>query len=963
MRTRGRRLAAAMAIGCAMFGPASCTAPERAGTAALCPGASAPFEGGLSIRQLPVETAFARKVRILHVVDGVRFTDWRPGTLTYQLFVGGDEGLQDVAGEEEGLGGAGDGLPLYFRFPREESWNAVQWEGKSLPARADVFACDPEYRRLAAGGSIGEAEVARLGSVRPLRGSVAELRVFGENKRNPRFRLSEVRFLRIEPGVPGAPDGGNVLTLSKDASGLGAVLPFPPSDLGIDSVSLALRMERPFRGDLRVSIEDPAHACRIVRQGNAEVHPREHFAADVSVGTAAASPWVSFELDIEDFLASASRPLVLKIASPSGAPPVAEARVRLRTRPAREAAVEHDRAILRYAALRFSHLAEMWTWNDDLRARFVEILENEPNHRAARAYLDRIDEQRALAAKKTPGKRRAADPGPPASFDASPYLPLPATAPGWARWQIAMLRESQKTVHWYIDNLQMEDGQMGGGWNDDVEASYQWPYLWLIAGDEKVRGSMRKIADGIWDSGRIKDGYCRATWDVEHACEDTTCSQPPMLLLDYGDPRYVERCLQTAGLLAGWTRVNKNGHRHFKSFHFQAKAVDETPPFDVDLPYNVYTLPPSHALVWWNGQPESRRLMAEIGRAWVEDMAKSGEPSGDPKPKWAVPREIGPRDCSIGPYSGTWKTAKAYGSGGAANVWHFLLACWQMTRDPMYLKPYEEIAVDPGLRVCPLLRRLTGRDDALYRKEDRNVLLDAAGDPSAPRDFENPAYQAWLSTRDKRWLEAGFRRELYECVRTRFVYTEAYPPTDRIYASGREMLSLTALGGWGVDRDHFPWLDVSWEGLGTDVAALVLDGGAAGTKVLLYSFRDAPADAAARVWSLEPGEYEVVSGPDSNGDDLLDRPASVRRLSLRRASRIPLRIPPRQPWILEIRQIRKGPALLPRLDLAIAPRDVRFDPASGRLSVLVHNIGTAKASPFRVQLHDAAGRLLAERAS
>ena len=54
-------------------------------------------------------------------------------------------------------------------------------------------------------------------------------------------------------------------------------------------------------------------------------------------------------------------------------------------------------------------------------------------------------------------------------------------------------------------------------------------------------------------------GYTVGSRDVEHAAEDQSCTQPQVLLVDYGCPKAVERLMVMSRYFDLWTAVNSVG--------------------------------------------------------------------------------------------------------------------------------------------------------------------------------------------------------------------------------------------------------------------------------------------------------------------------------------------------------------------------------------------------------------------
>ena len=77
---------------------------------------------------------------------------------------------------------------------------------------------------------------------------------------------------------------------------------------------------------------------------------------------------------------------------------------------------------------------------------------------------------------------------------------------------------SGERPHYWIDERQIPNGELGGKPDDDVETLRWWPTL-MFSGDAKVTGAFGRMAEGVWFSRRIHLGYSRAPRDVEHSAE------------------------------------------------------------------------------------------------------------------------------------------------------------------------------------------------------------------------------------------------------------------------------------------------------------------------------------------------------------------------------------------------------------------------------------------------------------
>jgi len=541
--------------------------------------------------------------------------------------------------------------------------------------------------------------------------------------------------------------------------------------------------------------------------------------------------------------------------------------------------------------------------------------------------------------------------------------PGPPDAPEWAVWQHRLLEGYTEIAHWWIDHRQLPNGELNGYLEDDTELSCEWAFVPLATGDEKVRSALRLMGEAVWNV--IGDGgYSQVTMDSEHAGEYAGLSQTFMMLLDYGNPLYVERCLTTSKNLEWWTLVNDRGERHFRSYLFNASRVDDSPGHDIDHACNAYAMKPAFYASWYSANPEPREWMVQWARGWAR--AAMSDQKG--KPVGALPYDILGRTGEIAPYSERWNQSVYY-RDGLDHVKDLLYGAWDWSGDPALVAPlaYQGATVNEPDAAWRIRSGDTTRDAAVIEAVEKMIAdNNAAGDDPQPGSWsaytmysELRYYFAWWATRDLRYLTEGLKEQCRNLERMRWLITEAEPYTDRAYIPGDRLLPFTMLGGSGGEvRAIYPDFAVSWEGIGTDVATLVTERTDSDLTVLAYSFAAQPIGAALRVWSLPHGRYHVALGVDTDGDGIADADLVEDDRELWRYEAVPVRLAPGATTVITARRIEALDDTRLRADLAIGERDVVR--AGEELVVTVHNIGAAGApAGLRVVALDADGRELA----
>jgi hypothetical protein len=191
------------------------------------------------------------------------------------------------------------------------------------------------------------------------------------------------------------------------------------------------------------------------------------------------------------------------------------------------------------------------------------------------------------------------------------------------------------------------------------------------------------------------------------------------------------------------------------------------------------------------------------------------------------------------------------------------------------------------------------------------------------------------------------------------MYTTAEVFTDRVFLYGITQPAIAYTGGYATRNKFIHTHAVSWDGFGTDFAALVKLARPERLKVLLYNFKSEPLDGSMRVWTLQPGSYQMRLGIDRDSDDTLDTSLEQRDVTLQRADRLPLTLPPNQVLVLELTQTEAHPKLFPLPDLAISAGEIHRD--GDTLVIPIHNIGSADALATDIIVRDNHGQIRARK--
>ena len=277
-----------------------------------------------------------------------------------------------------------------------------------------------------------------------------------------------------------------------------------------------------------------------------------------------------------------------------------------------------------------------------------------------------------------------------------PYtLNAPNHAPAWAIAQQKLLNHLENIMMFWIEERQTMDGQMGGGWGDDVEMWRKWTPVLLPFEHRASFEAQQKLARGIFSLPRLQDGYTNILTDVEHSSEDTGDPLMAMLLLDPESEEWQNKALVIAQLMQDlWTANNDLGFLQFKSTYFTANEVSNNDNFACDTAYHVRAIQPALRL-WHQGNADAYDTLFE---RWLETWAHSVMQEGTDKPLGVLPSALHfPSGLAGGPNPVWWNpgchiTDKTFQYPRAlAMMTDALIVAYLRTEDPLYLDPFRHM--------------------------------------------------------------------------------------------------------------------------------------------------------------------------------------------------------------------------------------------------------------------------------
>ncbi len=686
---------------------------------------------------------------------------------------------------------------------------------------------------------------------------------------------------------------------------------------GLDGVAIELPplRVRPTHGayfPLNVQVKDPLWLHRNLLDFSFSVKPGE-----------ARTLW----LDTRDRILPPGKGLYLTIAGAGGDfnPAALEgARVRLVFKARAEAAKEHELDRFTQARDSYAMLVEERPNEPrfDLYNRFAaditDVLRVNPGHWLAQTYWYDIDRAHPKPTFKQP-------------------VP-PEGVPLWAFRQVEQLRNLKRFILWYIDRRQIGNGELGGGLSDDGDLTNYWPGAALMGCEpEKIKESLAREMEAFYKQGMFTGGLSTIQTDELHSYEEGIQVLGQSLLLDYGDPKQLERAMETSRGLLRLTSVNGAGHRHIRSSYFSGTKMAEEEPWGWARPSSYLITHPALMLAEYNGSREAKKLILELADGLLAHRKK--DESGKERIRVTI----------------QFKTDRDEESG-ADRAWPILWAAWRWTGDEKYLRPLR----DEGPRI---LGQITS--DALDQMGVRQAWGGALATPErvGQRGFA-PLHLAWQATGDKRFLESLYAAQIEAAALREYINTEGSLWIDRVNVADAD-LQRARLGGVALARNaYYPGHAVSWKFLAPaneeSAAILIPNATPQSLKIIAYNLSRSPVRATLTAWDVEPGRWEVTQGVDTNDDDAADGDTSNRTVELERTGEVELTLPPRAATVITLKLISKGTPYWSRPDLGIGRDDIVVQ--GGRVLVTVHSLGAADSPPTTLALSDREGKVLATAA-
>lgn len=485
----------------------------------------------------------------------------------------------------------------------------------------------------------------------------------------------------------------------------------------------------------------------------------------------------------------------------------------------------------------------------------------------------------------------------------------PQDVPEWAFLQTEYLRYLHRLVSFYIDKRQIANGEFGGGLSDDGDLTNMWPGIAFLGIEpEKILKSLKLHMSAYYDQERpsyyasmrqkslplFTNGLATIITDELHALEDGIQVVAQLQLLDYGNPLYIERGMETAlRIVNDVTGINSAGHRHFRSRLYGGTRIVSDDPWQWSVNRSYLVLHPAYLLEKYNGNPLVRKMIIELADGLLSHKKNN-----------YLYTEI-----NFATDADRVETGMTTGS----KPWALLYAAYKITDDPKYFK-----ALPPENKQ----KGIFDKDKIVtrYRSEITNLAIN---------EFINTEGSVWIDR------ISSFNPMIQE---------------DRL---GGVALTRTNI----LYPQHFVSWKFLAPAKYDDVAIFLQSPSDTLIKVIAYNLKDNPVKALMTAWNLKPGNWKIRTGADINDDQLIDGAGIISNVEVERGSDIEIDFKSKGYSIIELSlndPSEDNFDLLP--DLAIGVEDIKITDKT--LTVRVHNVGSAASPETRIEIKDSFGKIV-----
>ena len=522
----------------------------------------------------------------------------------------------------------------------------------------------------------------------------------------------------------------------------------------------------------------------------------------------------------------------------------------------------------------------------------------------------------------------------------------PPGVPRWAWYVRQAWLETRRMAEWWVENRMVPTGEFGGQVSDDSDLYQQFTDLPFFENDG-VGATLKQGGADLCElayNEYLTGGLNNLNTDALHAYEEGINHLALMPTWFYGDPVYLERCMESASNITRITHVTEDGRRHFPDYrHIGIDNLANPPSPAIDGQSTPLLWHTALQVCEYNRNPELLKVIEEWADTWLQHMVPG---------KWATEIEV-----LSNMITGFNKDRPLY--GGHASQACVFLWLYRLTVDSKYLEPFMTYYCE-GKAPYPSDYFLSdvyvsGGLDGLNLS-----IVNTLGEWNPVLELFTTGRYGGIIDRMIGTPESSSSAItcLYDAIRWPDMYTSAEQYTDRLFPTILEYGSTSYLGGYTRRNKFNPCRAVSWEGFELNYAALVLDNRPDRLKVAVYNFADTELHGTMRIWNLDHGTYSVGRGIDTRGDFSIDKDRIETSREIMKADGVGVTLPPREVVIIELNMLERGDTIQNRADLAITARETIVKDTV--IEGIVHNIGAQRIENTVIALIDSDGGIIQE---
>ena len=722
-----------------------------------------------------------------------------------------------------------------------------------------------------------------------------------------------------------------------DFRGLSATTTHVPSytwddiDAGLDGIAIDLPAlnVKATHGEyvpMNIEVRDPLWPLRDMLNFTFSVKPGE-----------AHTLW----LDTRDRILPNDKSLLITIASASpefNASSLEGATVRLIFKPYQDAVPEHVADRLAEVRDNFSNMTEehvntkrLNTYNR-FYADITDLLRVDPSNDLGRKYWHEWNPETVEPAYTRPK--------------------VPAGVPAWAYLQAKDVDYFQRIADFFIDKRQAWDGEFGGGLGDDSDFTNLFPSVAMMGVEpEKMKTSLSRELEAMYENKMWTNGLATGQFDELHAYEDGLNVLGQSMMMDFGNPKDIERAMVTAKRLEWLTGVNAAGHRHLQSAYYSGAKMATGGVWGWTKARSYMVFHPALDLVLFNGMPETRKMVLET----VDGMLAHRKQ--DASGRYTTRTEI------------NFKTDEDLPGGDATPDFMFW-AAYRWTGDKKYVAPFMDAGSSSLVNI-----NSDGLDMLGLRDSWGKQVVASAAAPPPIGEVETASHStagsaetfAWQVTGDTRYLNRLYGQQLEDESNREWINTEGSLWIDRVTDSAGPMFVNTELqrarfGGIALVRNKiYPGNAVSWKFVAPakadNLGILIPEATPEHLKIIVYNLEAVPVKTQIIGWEVDPGKWEITQDLQGAGKDAALVGVKKWSAEFERSKDVTLTFAPHATTVIEMNLVSKGVPYWSRPDLGIGVDDVKVE--GNHVRVTVHSLGSVDAPAAKVVLRDRSGKVIA----